>query len=128
MPRVKDAMRFFTALLLAMAISACASKTRRAYPPNGKLVFWDLAAGDPGANVDTTGMTMYYKGAIGETIEELGIIEAKVEGGKKTKADALRELKKEAEKLKAEGICEIEFKRDGDTLKVDGVAFRFKPQ
>ena len=71
---------------------------------------------------------MHYKGRIGDTIEELGVIEAKVEGPKKSRADALRELKKEAEKLKADGICEIEFKRDGETLKVDGVAFRFKVQ
>ncbi len=128
MARAKDAMRFFTGLILAILISACASKNRRTYPPNGKLVFWDMAAGDPGANVDTTGVTMHYKGAVTDTIEELGIIEARVEGKKKTRADALRELKKAAEKLKADGICEIEFHRDGETLKADGVAFRFKTQ
>lgn len=126
MPRTKEAMRLLFTVALAIALTACASKTRRTYPENGRLVFWDMSAGDPGANVDTTGVTMHYKGRIGDTIEELGIIEAKVEGKKKTRADALRELKKEAEKLKADGICEIEFKRDGETLKVDGVAFRFK--
>lgn len=126
MPRVNDAMRLLFVVLMALAFTACASKTRRTYPDNGKLVFWDMAAGDPGANVDTTGVTMYYRGPIGDTIEELGIIEAKVEGPKKKRADALRELKKEAEKLKADGICEIEYERDGDTLKADGVAFRFK--
>jgi len=124
--RAKDAMRFVTGLLLAVLLSACASKTRRTYPDNGKLVFWDMAAGDPGANVDTTGVTMHYRGPITDTIEELGIIEAKVEGPKKKRPDVLRELKKEAEKLKADGICEIEYNRDGDTLKADGVAFRFK--
>ncbi len=128
MPRVKDTMRLLFIALVALSLTACASKSRRTYPPNGKLVFWDMAAGDPGANVDTTGVTMHYKGAVTDTIEELGIIEARVEGKKKTRADALRELKKAAEKLKADGICEIEFHRDGETLKADGVAFRFKTQ
>jgi hypothetical protein len=119
-------LRLALFIVLFVSLGACASKTRRTYPNNGKLVFWDMAAGDPGANVDTTGVTMYYRGPIGDTIEELGIIEAKVEGPKKKRADALRELKKEAEKLKADGICEIEYERDGDTLRADGVAFRFK--
>ncbi len=128
MPRVKDTMRLLFIAFVALSLAACASKTRRTYPENGQLIFWDMSAGDPGAKVDTTGVTMHYKGRIGDTIEELGVIEAKVEGAKKSRADALRELKKEAEKLKADGVCEIEFKRDGETLKVDGVAFRFKPQ
>lgn len=128
LPQSKDTMRAFIVAAMIITLTACASKTRRTYPENGQLLFWDMSAGDPGANVDTTGVTMHYKGRIVDTIEELGVIEAKVEGPKKSRADALRELKKEAEKLKADGICEIEFKRDGETLKVDGVAFRFKVQ
>lgn len=119
-------MRRVAALALFFIVFGCASKTRREYPDNGKIVYFDMTAGNPGGNVDTMGVTMHYKGALGDSIVELGVVDGKVSGRGKTKADVLKELQKEAVKLKADGVYQVEYSVDGDTLKADGYAFRFK--
>jgi len=86
----------------------------------------DLTTSPVGGNLDSTGIRMFYKGAVKDSIEELGVIEAKVSGRGKTRNDVLRALQQEALKLKGDGILEITTKRDDDTWKADGVAFRFK--
>lgn len=113
-------------LISLILLIACASKTRREYPDNGQIMYFDLTAGNPGGNVDTTGVTMHYKGSFKDSIEDLGVVEGKVSGRGKKKADVLLEVQKEAIKLKADGVYQVEYSVDGDTLKADGFAFRFK--
>lgn len=119
-------MRRLLFAFVAFAVIGCASKTRRNYPDNSSFVFYDLAAGNPGGNVDPTGVTMYYKGPITDTIEELGLVEAKAEARKGGRAAVLTALQKEAVKLKADGIYQVEVHRDGDDWTADGYAFRFR--
>lgn len=119
-------MRLLLITLAALAVITCASKTRRNYPDNSSFEFYDLAAGNPGGNVDPTGVTMYYQGPLTDTIEEVGLVEAKAEARKGGRAAVLNELQKEALKLKADGIYQVEVKRDGDTWTADGYAFRFR--
>jgi hypothetical protein len=107
-------------------VLGCASKTRRQYPDNGSFVFWDMTAGAARSDVDATGMTMYYKGPFVNTVEDLGVVEAEADGRKVSRADVLAGLQKKALALKADGIYQIELKRDGTTLKADGYAFRFR--
>ncbi|MBV6492030.1 MAG: hypothetical protein LDLANPLL_00019 [Turneriella sp.] len=118
-------VRIVIACLLVL-VFACASKTRRNYPDNGGIVYFDMNAGDPNGNVDTMGVMMYYKGPLSDTIEDLGVVSGKVSGRGKRKNDVLKELQKEAQNLKADGIYQIEYHVDGDTLSADGYAFRFK--
>ncbi len=114
------------ALLSLALLFACASKTRREYPDNGQITYLDMTAGNPGGNLDTTGVIMHYKGPLKDNIEELGVVDGKVSGGGKKKADVLKEMLKEAAKLKADGVYQVEYTQDGDTLKADGYAFRFR--
>lgn len=118
-------LRLFSLLAFCLLI-ACAGKTRREYPDNGSIVYFDMTAGNPGGNVDTMGVTMHYKGALKDSIEELGVVDGSVSGRGKKKADVLKELQKEALKLKADGVYQVEYSVDGETLKADGYAFRFK--
>jgi hypothetical protein len=118
-------LRYLGLLSLAV-LFACASKTRRDYPDNGQITYLDMTAGNPGGNLDTTGVTMHYKGPLKDSIEDLGVVDGKVSGRGKKKADVLKELQKEALKLKADGVYQVEYAQDGDTLKADGYAFRFK--
>jgi hypothetical protein len=119
-------MRFSCAVVISVVLLACAGKTRREYPDNGSVDFLDMTAGGPGGALDTSEVTVHYKGALKDRIEELGLVEARVSGKDKKKPDVLRELQKEAAPLKADGIYQIEIKQDGDTLKADGYAFRFR--
>ena len=124
----KPAMRKIIFVLLSIFLIACASKTRKTYPDNGSVVFWDISAGGVGGSLNSKDVTLHYKGAFKDNIEELGVIAAKVSGKEKQRADVLEALLKEAIQLKADGIYEIDVTQDGDTFKADGVAFRFKPQ
>lgn len=119
-------MRRLLIVLCAVVACSCASKTRRTYPDNSSFVFYDLAAGNPGGNVDPTGVTMHYRGPLTDTIEEVGLVEAKATARSGGRAAVLTALQKEAVKLKADGIYEVEVRRDGDDWTADGYAFRFR--
>lgn len=119
-------MRLILAGLCTCVLIACASKTRRSYPDNASFEFYDLTAGNPGGNLDSTGVTMHYQGPITDTIEDVGLVEAKVTAKTGGRAAVLTELQKEALKLKAEGIYQVEVKQDGDKWTADGYAFRYR--
>jgi hypothetical protein len=119
-------MRTFVIVISLVLAFSCASKTRGDYPNNGSVTYLDMTAGNPGGVLDTTGVTMHYKGSFKDNIEDLGVVDAKVSGPGKKEADVLKELQKEAIRLKADGVYQVEFTKNGDTLKADGYAFRFK--
>jgi len=121
-------MRKVIFVILSIFLIACASKTRRTYPDNGTVEFWDISASGVGGSLDAKDVKLHYQGAFKDNIEELGVIAAKVSGKEKKRADVLEALLQEAIKLKADGIYEIDVTQDGETFKADGVAFRFKSQ
>lgn len=105
---------------------ACAGRSYRTYPENGSIEYLDSSVGPVGGHVDGTGVTMHYKGALKDSIEDLGPVEAKVSKRGVKKADVLRELQLKVQKLNADGVYDVLVTQDGETMEASGLAFRFK--
>lgn len=119
-------MKKLLPLIFVFAVLHCSSRKDQVYPDNGTVSYIDMSAGSPGGALDTTGVEMHYRGSLKDSIEVLQLVEASAaqeSGGKKA---ALAELQKQAQKLGADGIYDVQVKDDGKKAEASGYAFRFR--
>lgn len=119
-------MRKIGFILLIGFLTHCASRQDRVYPDNGKLWYFDIAAGKAGGSVDTTSVEMSYRGPLTDTVQVIQLVEASASysaGGGKA---AFVGLQKQAQDLGAEGIYDVQFDADSTQVKASGYAFKFR--